>query len=74
MSYNYNKLRGKIVEKYGTQGKFAAELGVSERTLSLKLNGAIYFKQDEITKASNLLGISDNEIMLYFFNQEVQLN
>ncbi|OYP12812.1 DUF739 domain-containing protein, partial [Lachnotalea glycerini] len=27
MSYNYNKLRGKIVEKYGTQGKFAAELG-----------------------------------------------
>lgn len=72
MSYNYNKLRGKIVEKFGTQGKFASKLGVSERTLSLKLNGRIFFVQDEISKAAELLGISDEEILLYFFNQKVQ--
>ena len=44
MSFNHNKLRGKIIEKYGTQGAFAKALGVSERTLSLKING----KMDKI--------------------------
>ena len=36
MSFNYSKLRGRIIEKFGTQGCFARKLGVSERTLSLK--------------------------------------
>lgn len=74
MAYNYSKLRGRIIEKFGTQAKFATKMGVSERTLSLKLNGEIYFKQNEITKASHLLDIPDDEVMVYFFNQEVQLN
>lgn len=37
MSFNYSKLRGRIIEKFGTQGCFSKALGVSERTLSLKL-------------------------------------
>ena len=72
MSFNYSKLRGKIVEKFGTQGCFAKELGVSERTLSLKLNNRIFFSQDEIAKMSDLLNINPNEIQDYFFEKEVQ--
>ena len=73
MSYDYRKLKGKIIEKFGTQSKFAEKLGVSERTLSLKLNNKVYWVQDEITKACKLLGISENEAHKYFFEIKVQL-
>ena len=33
MPYNYAKLIGRIVEKVGTQGNFANEMGLSERTM-----------------------------------------
>lgn len=72
MAFNYNKLRGRIIEKYGTQGRFAKAMGVSERTLSLKLNNKIFFSQDEITKISELLSIVSDEIQVYFFEKEVQ--
>ncbi|WP_195618448.1 DUF739 family protein [Clostridium paraputrificum] len=62
MAFNYDKLRGRIVEKFGTQGRFAKALGVSERTLSLKLNNKIFFSQDEIAKISKLLNITLDEI------------
>ena len=72
MAFNYSKLRGRIIEKFGTQGCFSKTLGVSERTLSLKLNNKIFFTQDEITKISELLSISSDEIQIYFFEKEVQ--
>lgn len=72
MSYNYQKLRGKIVEKYRTQQEFADAMGWSERTLSLKLNGKRFWKQPEITLASQLLEIPEDEVVVYFFDQEVQ--
>jgi DNA-binding XRE family transcriptional regulator len=72
MAFNYNKLRGKIIEKFGTQGRFAKVLGVSERTLSLKLNNKIFFTQDEISKSSELLSIDSDKIQVYFFEKEVQ--
>lgn len=72
MAFDYSKLRGKIVEKYGTQIAFSKAIGVSERTLSLKLNGKVYFSQDEIVLITKLLEIPTSEIQLYFFTQEVQ--
>lgn len=72
MAFDYDKLRGRIIEKFRTQGNFAKALGVSERTLSLKLNNKIFFQQDEITKISNLLNIALDEIQEYFFNQKAQ--
>ena len=72
MSFNYDKLRGKIIEQFGTQGKFAKELKVSQRTLSLKLNNRIFFSQDEIARISELLNIAPEEITEYFFNKKVQ--
>lgn len=72
MSYNYNKLRGKIVEKFRTQMAFAEAMQWSERTLSLKLNCKRFWTQLEIMKAVKLLNIPQNEIVVYFFNTNVQ--
>ncbi len=72
MAYDYSKLSGKIVEKFCTQAKFAEAMALSERTISMKLNGKIGWKQDEIAKACELLGIVINEIPAYFFNFNVQ--
>lgn len=74
MCFDYNNLLGKIVQKYGTQYNFAIAMEVSERTLSLKLNNKIPWKQTEIEKAINLLGISKKDIPEYFFKNKVQLN
>lgn len=67
MPYNYSKLLGKIVECVGTQAAFAEKMGLSERTVSLKLNGKRAWKQLEIEKACQVLGIQKCEIDKYFF-------
>lgn len=72
MSFDYSKLRGRIVEKYGSQMEFAKALQCSERTLSLKLNGNIMWKQDEICRAIKALGLSEDDIHDYFFTIKVQ--
>ncbi len=72
MAYDYSKLMGRITEKFGTQGRFAAEMGMSERSLSLKLNGKVPFKQPEISKACSVLEIAEADIYPYFFTLEVQ--
>lgn len=72
MEYNYCKLLGRITEKFSNNKSFAAALDISERTLSLKLNNKIDFKQKEIDKICNLLEIPINEISIYFFDKIVQ--
>ena len=72
MAYDYRKLNGRIVEKYGTQARFAEAMGLSERSVSLKLNCKVGWKQPEITLACKLLGIKEREISDYFFTMEVQ--
>lgn len=73
MKYNYSKLLGKITEVFGTRAIFAEAMGMSERTLSLKLNSVRSFKQTEISRACTLLGIDVGSISDYFFAIEVQL-
>ncbi|MEE0095600.1 MAG: DUF739 family protein [Oscillospiraceae bacterium] len=72
MSYDYSRLAGKITKKYCTQAKFAEAMNLSERTISLKLNGKIDWKQAEIKKACELLGIGVTKIPDYFFTVKVQ--
>lgn len=71
MSFDYSKLRGKIVEKYGNQANFASALGISENTLSLKMNNKVRFTTDDITTISRLLEIDAGEIGKYFFALKV---
>lgn len=67
MPYKYDKLRGRIIEKYRTQEAFAKEIGISKNSLSLKMNGKTGFSQEDIMEWSNLLDIGQNEIGIYFF-------
>ncbi len=72
MAYDYAKLNGRIVEKCGTQAVFAEKMGLSERSISLKLNNKIAFKQPEIQRALDVLGLVSEEIQEYFFTLKVQ--
>ena len=72
MPYDYSKLSGRIVEKYETQAKFACAMGLSERSISLKLNGKVGWKQSEILQACKLLDIPVSQIPAYFFSVKVQ--
>lgn len=74
MAYDYAKLNGKIVEKCGTQAVFAERMGLSERTISLKLNNKVAFKQPEIQKALSILELTESDIQAYFFTLKVQDN
>lgn len=68
MEEKHSRLIGKIVEKYGSRRAFARELGISETTLSLKLDGKYDFKESEIRKTISLLEIPDHKIGFYFFS------
>ena len=74
MSYDYSKLKGRIIEKYNTNRNFAQNMNISERSLSLKLNNKVQWTQNEILVAAKLLGIKENEIPIYFFKVIVQIN
>lgn len=67
MPYDYSALLGKIVETFGTQSNFSKAVGLSEHSVSRKLNGRAEWKQSEINRICNLTGIQIAEIPKYFF-------
>lgn len=67
MSYTYNKLIGRIIEKFGTRKKFAEAIHMSENSLSLKLNNKTGFSQEDIDLWAQLLDIDVAEYGSYFF-------
>lgn len=70
--FDYSKLRGKIIEKYGSQSNFAKKMKLSERTISLKMSGKVEWKQSEICNAVTLLELKDEDICPYFFTLKVK--
>ena len=72
MPYDYSKLSGRIVEKYETQARFSSAMGLSERSVSLKINGKVGWKQREILQACKLLDIPVYQVHVYFFTTKVQ--
>ena len=70
MAFDFNKLRGRIKECFGTEKSFAAAMGMSPSNLSARLNGRIHFSGEEIKQASVLLKILDEEIGAYFFQHK----
>ncbi|HEM3496853.1 DUF739 family protein [Streptococcus suis] len=73
MVKDFSKLSGRIVEKFVTQSNFAVAMGLSERSISLKLNGKVSWKDDEIEKAIKLLELAVEDIPKYFFTRKVQV-
>lgn len=72
VTFDYCKLRGRIVEKFGSQRAFADALKTSENQVSYKLNNKKKFEDREILHWCELLGIPDRDINLYFFTKSVQ--
>ncbi len=71
MSFNYSKLKGKIIEKYGTQLAFAKAFGMTNIAFSRKLNNKVRFSTDDILTIIQMLDIPKNEISEYFFTEKV---
>ena len=65
--YNYSKLRGRIVEKFGTIAVFAEKTSRTRTYVSSVLNHNSELYQSDIDEWANLLDIDDSELGLYFF-------
>ena len=65
--YNTSKLKGKIVERYGTQSAFAAAVHRTKAYVSLYMNHKVYLDQRAIEEWANALDISQDDIPDYFF-------
>ena len=72
MVFDYSKLRGRIVEKYGSNSEFAVALGLKRPQLSARLNHTTLFRAAEIKRAQELLEIDPAEIGQYFFTLKVR--
>ena len=68
----YSKLRGRIVEKFGSQRAFAKKIGLSEQSVTAKLSGRTDFSTNEILEWCNKLGIEQTEVGIYFFDKDFQ--
>lgn len=67
IKFDYAKLRGRIVEKCGTQAAFAKKVGLSTVAVTKKLRGQVAFRNDEILKMAEVLDISLDDLRDFFF-------
>ena len=65
--FNYSKLRGRMVEIFGTIEKTAEAAGIRREMISQALNGKRAFTQQEISILAETLRIPESEIGIYFF-------
>lgn len=69
--YNYQKLRGLIIEYFGTLANFAKAINMGTSTLYSKLNCKTYFDQMEIEKIADVLHLKTPEqINTVFFTHK----
>ncbi len=67
--YDYSELKGDIKKVFGTQSAFAKAIGMSEPTLSLKLNNNAEWSQDEMESTITLLNAGIGKLVPYFFTR-----
>ena len=70
-TYKTEKLKARIVEKFGTQKAFADAVGMYESTLSRYLATGKDWKGSKLIKACELLEIPAHEVDVYFFEPAV---
>ena len=68
MGRDYSDLIMKIRGKYLKLEDFAKDLGINSTTLKSKLTGRTDWKREEMMKAAELLDLTSEEILHYFFN------
>lgn len=69
MQFDFSRLRGRIIEKYGSCAAFAESIGRSSVWLSNRLNNVVHWASDEIAEVCKpgRLDIMPEEIPAYFF-------
>lgn len=68
---NTAKLKAVIVEKGMLQEQVAMQLGMTSATFNYKVNNKTEFKASEIKKLSEILKLTDDEVIAIFFAQFV---
>lgn len=69
--FDTSKLRGRIIEKFGSQNAFAAATNRSISFVSQYLNGKVCLDQKTIDEWADALDISVDDIPVYFFTKRV---
>lgn len=74
MRFDFSKLRGRIIEKFGTYANFAAAVGYGAPVISAKLSNQCRISMADIYKwiQPQVLDIPPEEISVYFFTPEVR--
>lgn len=70
MEFNHSKLRGRIIERFGSQAAFAKHIGRGESWLSNRLGNTVHFTDEDIylLSAPENLDIPGVDIPAYFFS------
>ncbi len=65
--FKFDKLVGRIIEKYQTRDNFATKVPMSIPTLINKLNGSVDFKRKEMLRFCELLDIPLEQLVNFFY-------
>jgi hypothetical protein len=71
ITFDYRKLRGRIVEVYGTGKAFAEANKIGRAWLSKKLADGSSLRQEEMMMFAKALDIPETEYSDYFFTPKV---
>lgn len=72
MAFDYSKLLGRIIEKFGTRAAFAEAVGLAESSVSNRLKHRVQISSEEIMLWGQVLDIPAEEIPAYFLTPEVR--
>lgn len=74
VEFDFSRLIGRIVERFGSRRAFCTVAGISEAILSSRVNNQSPFKDYEIFSfcKPELLDIKDDEVVAYFFTEKVR--
>ncbi len=71
MTYKTDRLKARIIEKFGSQKGFANAMKMQESQLSRYLNEGKDWKGSELMRAIELLEIPATQVNTYFFEPAV---
>lgn len=74
MAFDFSKLRGRIVEKFGTCAAFADAVGLPKSAISARLSNKVSIDSDEMMLwiQPDLLDIPLEEVYVYFLTPLVR--
>lgn len=69
--FDFSKLRGRMVEKFGSVSGFSNAINCAIPTVSAKINNHIGITRADVMEWSQVLEIPPEEIGTYFFTTKV---